>query len=109
MLGVKKGNISLKWVNNSGMEIISIRNNATLIYGINRQNTTSANASNNVIKGVTIFTSKKFKGLCEWCFKSDIAEFEFDYVKKIIHQKHSWTKYVILLSFPFSFLLRLSL
>ena len=34
VLGVKKGNIGLKWVDNSGREILSIRNNATLIYGI---------------------------------------------------------------------------
>ena len=33
VLGVKKGNIGLKWVDNSGREI-SIQNNATLIYGI---------------------------------------------------------------------------
>ena len=107
VLGVKKGNIGLKWVDNSGMEI-SIRNNATLIYGINGQNTTSTSASNNVINGVTIFISEKFKGLYEWNFKSDIAESEFDYAEKI-NWKHSSTKYVILLSFPFSFLLHLSL
>ena len=66
VLGVKKGNIGLKWVDNSGREIISIRNNATLIYGINAQNTTSTSASNdNVINGVTIFISKKFRGSCE--------------------------------------------
>ena len=76
VLGAKKGNIDAGW------EIISIRNNATLIYGINGQNTTSTSASNNVINGVTIFISEKFKGLCEWYFKSDIAEFEFDYAKK---------------------------
>ena len=35
VLGVKKGNIGLKWVDNSGREILSIRNNATLIYNIN--------------------------------------------------------------------------
>ena len=59
---VKKGNIGLKWVDNSGREIISIQNNATLIYGINGQNTTSTSASNNnVINGVTIFISEKFK------------------------------------------------
>ena len=63
VLGVKKGNIGLKRVDNSGKEIISIRNNATLIYGINAQNTTSTSASNNVINGVTIFISEKFKGL----------------------------------------------
>ena len=63
--GVNKGNIGLKWVDNSGREIISIRNNATLIYGINGQNTTLASASNNnVINGVTIFISDKFKGSC---------------------------------------------
>ena len=65
---VKKGNIGLKWVDNSGREIISIRNNATLIYGTNY----------NVINGITIFISEKFKGLCKWYFESDIAEFEFD-------------------------------
>ena len=59
---VKKGNIGLKWVDNSGREIISIRNNTTLIYGINVQNTTSTSASNdNVINGVTIFISEKFR------------------------------------------------
>ena len=63
-LGVKKGNIGLKWVDNSGRAIISIRNKTTLIYGINEQNTTSTSASNNVINGVTIFISEKFKGLC---------------------------------------------
>ena len=63
VLEVKKGSIGLKWVDNSGREIISIRNNATLIYGINAQNTTSTSASNNVINGVTIFISEKFKGL----------------------------------------------
>ena len=63
VLEVKKGSIGLKWVDNSGREIISIRNNATLIYGINGQNTTSTSASNNVINGVTIFISEKFKGL----------------------------------------------
>ena len=62
---VKKGNIGLKWVDDSGREIISIRNNTTLIYGINGQNTTSTSASNNVINGVTIFISEKFKGLSE--------------------------------------------
>ena len=76
---VKKGNIGPKWVDNSGREIISIQNNATLIYGINGQNTTSTSASNNnVINGVTIFISEKFKGSREWYFKSDIAEFQFD-------------------------------
>ena len=68
VLGIKKGNIGLKWVDNSGREIISIRNNATLIYGTNY----------NVINGITIFISEKFKGLCKWYFESDIAEFEFD-------------------------------
>ena len=34
VLGVKKENTGLKWVDNSGREIISIRNNATLIYSI---------------------------------------------------------------------------
>ena len=83
ILGVKKGNIGLKWVNNSGREIISIQNNATLIDGINRQNTTSTSASdNNVINRVTIFISEKFKGSCEWYFKSDITKLEFDYAKK---------------------------
>ena len=81
---VKKGNIGLKWVDNRGREIISIQNNATLIYGINGQNTTSTSASNNnVINGVTIFISEKFKGSCKWYFKSDIAEFQFDYTNKI--------------------------
>ena len=78
VLGVKKGNIGLKWVDDSGREIISIRNNATLIYRINGQNATSTSASNNVINGVTIFICEKFKGLREWYFKSDVAEFEFD-------------------------------
>ena len=45
VLGVKKGNIGPKWVDNSFREIISIRKNATLIYGINVQNTTSTGAS----------------------------------------------------------------
>ena len=84
VLGVKKGNIGLKWVDNSFRETISIRNNATLIYGINVQNITSTSASNdNVINGVIIFISEKFKGSCEWNFKSDIAEFEFGYANKI--------------------------
>ena len=65
VLVVKKGNIGLKWVDNLDREIISIRNNATLIYGINGQNTTLTSASTNVINGVTIFISEKFKGLCE--------------------------------------------
>ena len=64
--GVKKGNIGLKWADNSGREMISIRNSATLIYGKNVQNTTCTSASNNnVINGVTIFISEKFKGSCE--------------------------------------------
>ena len=97
-----------KWVDNSGREIIGIRENAALIYGINGQNTTSASASNNAINGVNIFISGKCKGLCEWYFKSDIAEFEFDYVKQI-KLKTFIDKNVILQTFPFSFLLRLSL
>ena len=106
VLGVKKGNIHLKWVDNSGREIISIRNNATLIYSINRQNTTSASASNNVINGVTIFISEKFKGSCEWYFKSDIAEFEFDYTNKIklktfIDKIRNLTKFSIFFSSSF--------
>ena len=83
VLGVKKGNIGLKWVDNSGRGVISIRNNAALIEGIDGQNTTSTSASNNAINGVTIFISEKFEGLGEWHFKSDIAEFEFNYAKKI--------------------------
>ena len=83
---VKKGNIGwyvLKWVDNSGREI-SIQNNATLIYGINGQSTTLTSASkNNVINGATIFIPEKFKGSCKWYFKSDIAEFQFDYTNKI--------------------------
>ena len=83
VLGVKKGNIGLKWVDNSGREILSIRNNATLIYGINWQKRISTSANNNnVINRVTIFISEKFKGSCEWYFKSDIAKLEFDYAKK---------------------------
>ena len=65
VLGVKKGNIGLKWVDNSGRGIISIRNNAALIEGIDGQNTTSTSASNNAINGVTIFISEKFEGLGE--------------------------------------------
>ena len=65
VLGVKKGNVGLKWVHNSGREIISTRNNTTLTYGINGQNTSSASASNNVINVVTIFISEKLKGLWE--------------------------------------------
>ena len=81
VFGVKKGNIGLKWVDNSGREIISIRNNATLVYGINGQSTTSTSASNNnVINHFTIFISEKFKG--QWYFKLNIAEFEFDYANK---------------------------
>ena len=107
VLGVKKGNIGLKWIDNSGREIISIRNNATLIYGINGQNTTSTSASNNnVINGVTIFISEKFKGLCEWYFKSDIAEFEFDCTNKtklktFTDKMRNLTKFSIFFSFPF--------
>ena len=66
VLRVRKANNDLKWVDNSGREIISIRNNATLIDGINGQNTTLTSASNNsVINGVTIFIPEKFKGSCE--------------------------------------------
>ena len=84
VLGVKKGNIGQKWVDNSDRKIISIRNNAALVYGINGQNTTSTSPSNNnVINRVTILISEKFKGSCQRYFKSDIAEFEFDYAKKI--------------------------
>ena len=83
VLGVKKGNIGLKSVDNSGKEIKSIRNNATLVYGINGQSATSASASNNnVINHFTIFISEKFKGSCQWYFKLNIAEFEFDYANK---------------------------
>ena len=114
-LGVKKENIVLKWVDNSGREIISIRNNATLIYGINVQSTTSTSASNNnVINGVTIFISEKFKGLCEWYFKSDIAEFEFDYAKKIklktfIDKIRNLTKFSIFFSSSFKLLMTWSI
>ena len=107
VLGVKKGNIGLKRVDNSGKEIISIRNKATLIYGINAQNTTSTSASNNnVINGVTIFISEKIKGSCEWYFRSDIAEFEFDYMNKIklktfTDKIRNLTKFSILFSFSF--------
>ena len=77
VLGVKKENIGLKWVVNIDREIISIRNNTTLIYGINVQNKTSISASNsNVINGITIFISEKFK-------KIQIAEFEFGNTSKI--------------------------
>ena len=61
VLGVKKGNIGIKWVDNSGREIISIGNNGTLIYGINGQNTTSTSATNNVINGVTISFPRNLK------------------------------------------------
>ena len=106
VLGVKKGNIGLKWVDNSGREIVSIRNNATLIYSISGQNTTSTSASNNVISGATIFISEKFKGLCEWYFKWYIAEFEFDYAEKIklktfIDKIRNLTKFSIFFSSSF--------
>ena len=39
VLGLKKGNIGLKWVDKLDREIISIRNNTTLIYSINVKNT----------------------------------------------------------------------
>ena len=39
VLVVKKGNIGIKWVDNSCREIISIRKNVTLSYCINVQNT----------------------------------------------------------------------
>ena len=103
--GVKKGNIDLKWVDNSGREILRIRNKATLTYGINAQNATSTSASNNnVINGATIFISEKFKGSCEWQFKSDIAEFKFDYMNKIklktfIDKIRNLTKFSIVFSF----------
>ena len=61
VLGVKKGNIGIKWVDNSGREIISIGNNGTLIYVINGQNTTSTSATNNVINGVTISFPRNLK------------------------------------------------
>ena len=105
--GVKKGNIGLKWVDNSGREILSIRNNATLIYGINWQKRTSTSANNNnVINRVTIFISEKFKGSCEWYFKSDTAEFEFDYTNKIklktfIDKIRNLTKFSIFFSSSF--------
>ena len=107
VLGVKKGNIGLKWVDNSFKEIISIRNNATLIYDINVQNTTLTSASNNnVINGVTTFIFEKFNGSCEWYFKSDIAEFEFDYansikLKTFINKICNLTKFSIFFSFSF--------
>ena len=115
VLGVKKGNIGLKWVDNSGREIISIRNNATLIYGINGQNTTSTSASNNnVINGVTIFISEKFKGSCEWYFKSDIAEFQLVYTNKIklktfIDKIRNLTKFSIFFSSSFKLLMTSSI
>ena len=115
VLGVKKGSIGLKWVDNSGREIISIRNNATLIYGINGQNTTSTSASNNnVINGVTIFISEKFKGSCEWYFKSDIAEFQFVYTNKIklktfINKIRNLTKFSIFFSSSFKLLMTSSI
>ena len=37
VLGVKKGNIGPKWVDNSGREIISLQNSTTLIYGIDAE------------------------------------------------------------------------
>ena len=107
VLRVRKANNDLKWVDNSGREIISIRNNATLIDGINGQNTTLTSASNNsVINGVTIFIPEKFKGSCEWYFKSDIAEFEFDYTNKIklktfIDKIRNLTKFSIFFSSSF--------
>ena len=107
VIRVKKGNIDLKWVDNSGRETISMRNSATLIDGLNAQNTTSTSASNNnVINSVTILFSEKFKGLCEWYFKSDIAEFEFDYTKKIklktfIDKIRNLTKFSIFFSSSF--------
>ena len=110
VLWVKKGNIDLKWVNNSGREIIRIRKNAALIYGINGQNASSKSASNNVINGVTIFISQKFRGSCEWYFKSDIAEFEFDYTSKIklkpfINKIGNLTKFSIFFSSSFKSLM----
>ena len=60
---IKKRKIGQKRVNNLDKEIISIRNNATLIYGINLIQLAS---NNNVISGITIFISEKitqqFKG-----------------------------------------------
>ena len=111
---VKKGN-SPKRVDNSGKEIISIQNNAILIYGINGQNTTLTSASNNsVINGVTIFFSEKFKGSCEWYFKSDIAEFQFDYTNKIklktfIDKIRNLTKFSIFFSSSFKLLMTWSI
>ena len=115
VLGVKKGNIGLKWVDNSGRETVSIQNNPTLIYDINAQNTTSTSASNkNVINGVTIFISEKFKGSCEWYFKLDIVECEFDYTNKtklktFINEKRNVTKFSIFFSFSFKSLMTWSI
>ena len=106
-LGVKKWNIGLKWVDNSGREMISIRKNATLINGINAQITTLTKTSNNnVVNVVTIFIFEKFKGSCGWYFKSDIAEFEFDYTNKIklktfIDKIRNLTKFSIFFSSSF--------
>ena len=111
VIRVKKGNIGLKWVDNSGRETISMRNSARLIDGLNAQNTTSTSASNNnVINSVTIFISKKFKGSCERYFKSDIAEFEFDYTNKIklktfIDKIRNLTKFSIFFSSSFKSLM----
>ena len=107
VIRVKKGNIGLKWVDNSGRETISMRNSATLIDGLNAQNTTSTSASNNnVINSVPIFVSEKFEDLCEWYFKSDIAEFEFDCTNKtklktFTDKMRNLTKFSIFFSFPF--------
>ena len=115
VLGVKKESIGLKWVDNSFRDMISIRNNATLIYGINVQNTTLKSASiYNVINGVTIFISEKFKGLYEWYFKSDIAGFEFDYTNKIklktfIDKIRNLTKFSIFFSSSFKSLMTWSI
>ena len=107
VIRVKKGKIGLKWVDNSGRETISMRNSARLIDGLNAQNTTSTSASNNnVINSVTIFFSEKFKGLCEWYFKSDVAESEFDCtnktkLKKFTDKMRNLAKFSIFFSFPF--------
>ena len=112
---VKKGNIELNWVDNSGREIISIQHNATLIYSINGQNTTSTSASNNnFINGVTIFISEKFKGSCKWYFKSDIAEFQLVYTNKIklktfINKIRNLTKFSIFFSSSFKLLMTWSI
>ena len=112
---VKKENIGLKWVDNSGRGIIIIQNNAALIYGINRQNTNSIRASNNiVINGVTIFISEKFKGSCEWYFKSDIAGFQFDNtniikIKTFIDKIRNLTTFFIFFSFSFKSLMASSI